>query len=104
MVADKKRRTHNRQLKIDAVNLAVNGERSVSEVACDLGIALNISHRWKQKLTTKGSESFPAPDLYGMKIWYARSIESMTKTEESTAVRRSVRFCGKKVSGSTISV
>lgn len=59
MVADKKRKMYDRQFKIDAVNLVVNGERSVSEVARDLGIEANMLHRWKQKLTTKGSESFP---------------------------------------------
>jgi len=59
MVSDKKRKKYDRQFKIDAVNLVVNGERSVSEVARDLGIEANMLHRWKQKLTTKGSESFP---------------------------------------------
>jgi transposase len=59
MVADKKRKVYDRQFKIDAVNLVVNGERSVSEVARDLGIDANMLYRWKQKLTTEGSESFP---------------------------------------------
>ena len=59
MVSDKKRKKYDRQFKIDAVSLVVNGERSVSEVARDLGIEANMLHRWKQKLTTKGSESFP---------------------------------------------
>ena len=59
MVADKKRKMYDRQFKIDAVNLVVNGERSVSEVARNLGIEANMLHRWKQKLTTEGSGSFP---------------------------------------------
>jgi transposase len=59
MVADKKRKKYDRQFKIDAVSLVVNGERSVSEAARDLGIEANMLHRWKQKLTTEGSESFP---------------------------------------------
>ena len=65
MVADKKRKTYDRQFKIDAVNLVVNGERSVSEVARDLGIEPNMLHRWKQKLTAKGSESFPGKGRLG---------------------------------------
>jgi transposase len=59
MDSDRKRKTYDRQFKLDAVNLVVNGERSVSEVARDLGIEPNMLHRWKRKLTTKGSESFP---------------------------------------------
>jgi len=58
MVANKKRRTYDRQFKIDAVNLVVNGERSVSEVARDLGVDPSVLHRWKRKLTTKGAASF----------------------------------------------
>ncbi len=59
MVADKKRKVYERQFKIDAVNLVVNGERSVSEVARDLGIEPNMLYRWKRKFTTEASESFP---------------------------------------------
>ena len=59
MVADKRRKTYDQQFKIDAVNQVVNGERSVSEVARDLGIEANVLHRWKRKLTSGGSESFP---------------------------------------------
>jgi len=59
MVSDKKRKKYDRQFKIDAVSLVVNGERSVSEAARDLGIEANMLHRWKQKLTREGSESFP---------------------------------------------
>ena len=59
MVADKKRKMYDRQFKIDAVNLVVNGERRVSEVARGLGIDPNMLYRWKGKLTTEGSESFP---------------------------------------------
>ena len=47
MVADKKHKTYDRQFKTDAVNLLVNGERSVSEDALDLGIVANMSHQWK---------------------------------------------------------
>ena len=59
MVADKKRKVYDRQFKIDAVNLVVNGERGVSEVARDLGMEPNVLYRWKRQLTLKGTESFP---------------------------------------------
>ena len=59
MDAEKKRKLYDRQFKIDAVNLVLNGERSVSEVARDLGIEANRLYRWKAKLTAEGSESFP---------------------------------------------
>ena len=59
MESDKKRKSYGRQFKIDAVNLVVNGNRSVSSVARDLGIEVNLLHRWKRELTEEGSQSFP---------------------------------------------
>ena len=59
MESDKKRKSYERQFKIDAVNLVVNGNRSVSSVARDLGIEVNLLHRWKRELTEEGSRCFP---------------------------------------------
>ena len=59
MESEKKRKSYGRQFKIDAVNLVVNGNRSVSSVARDLGIEVNLLHRWKRELTEGGLQSFP---------------------------------------------
>jgi transposase len=39
--------------------MVVNGDRSVSEAARDLGISPNILHRLKRGLTNEGSDAFP---------------------------------------------
>ena len=59
MVTDKKRKRYDRQFKLDAVSLVVNGGRSVAEVARDLGISENTLHKWKRELSLEGSEAFP---------------------------------------------
>jgi len=59
METEKKRKTYDRQFKMDAVNLVVNGGRTVEEAARELGVSANSLHRWKQALTSKGSEAFP---------------------------------------------
>jgi len=59
MESEKKRKSYEQQFKIDAVNLVVNGNRSVSSVARDLGIEVNLLHRWKRELTEGGLQSFP---------------------------------------------
>jgi transposase len=59
METEKKRKTYDQQFKIDAVNLVVNGGRSVEEASRELGISANSLHRWKGALTRKGSEAFP---------------------------------------------
>jgi transposase-like protein len=46
MDSDKKRARYDRKFKIYAVNMIVNGGRSVNEVLSDLGIDPNILHRW----------------------------------------------------------
>jgi transposase len=56
---DKQRKTYDRQFKIDAVSLVVNGGRSVSEVARDLGIDANTLHRWKREFTKEEKDVFP---------------------------------------------
>lgn len=59
MDPDKKRTMYDRQFKIDAVNLVVNGGRRVCEVARDLGIDPNRLYHWKRELTKEGSDAFP---------------------------------------------
>ena len=59
MESEKKRKSYEQQFKIDAVNMVVNGNRSVASVARDLGIEVNLLHRWKRELTEGGSQAFP---------------------------------------------
>jgi len=59
MDPERKRTTYDRQFKMDAVNLVVNGGRSVPEVARDLGIDANRLYHWKRELTKEGSGAFP---------------------------------------------
>ena len=59
MGIEKKRKTYDRQFKLDAVGLVVNGGRSVTDVARELGIHANTLHHWKQELTEDGSAAFP---------------------------------------------
>jgi transposase len=59
METDKRRTKYDRQFKVDAVNLVVNGNRSVVAVARDLGIDANSLYRWKREFSAEGSEAFP---------------------------------------------
>ena len=65
METEKKRKGHDRQFKIDAVNLVVNGGRSIAEVSRDLGISANSLHKWKRELSSEGSEAFPGKGRLG---------------------------------------
>ena len=50
MDAEKSRKKYDRQFKIDAVSMVVNGERTVASVARDLGIDPNLLYRWEYHL------------------------------------------------------
>jgi transposase len=59
MESEKKRKSYEQQFKIDAVNMVTNGNRSVASVARDLGIEVNLLHRWKRELTEGKLQAFP---------------------------------------------
>jgi transposase len=59
MESEKKRKKYDRQYKVDAVNLVVNGARSVREVARELGIDPNTLYHWKRELAEEGADAFP---------------------------------------------
>ena len=59
MESDKKRKSYEQQFKIGAVNMVTNGNRSVASVARDLGIEVNLLHRWKRELTEGKLQAFP---------------------------------------------
>ena len=59
METQRKRSTYGRQFKIDAVNLVINGDRTVTDVAHELGIDPNTLHRWKKEFTEDKNNAFP---------------------------------------------
>jgi len=65
MEAERPRKKYDRQFKIDAVTMVVNGERTVASVARDLGIDPNLLYRWKQELSLEKSEAFPGKGRLG---------------------------------------
>lgn len=65
MEADKTRKKYDRQYKIDAVSMVINGERSVAEVARDLGIDGNVLYRWKREFSRQQIGAFPGKGRLG---------------------------------------
>ena len=59
MEGDKKRKTYDKQFKLDAVRLIVEEGRSVASVARDLGINENSLHYWRRQFENDGTDAFP---------------------------------------------
>ena len=60
MRSEKKNRTfHTREFKIEAVKLALQGDRTMQEVADNLGINISNLRRWKKAYLADAEQAFP---------------------------------------------
>ena len=55
----RKRRTHTREFKVEAVKLVTEKGRSVAEAARSLGISESLLRCWKEKLEKDPEQAFP---------------------------------------------
>lgn len=56
----KKRRRYPKEFKLEAVQLARESERSVADVARDLGLRPSLLHKWIKQLEVRGpATAFP---------------------------------------------
>ena len=53
------KRTYPREFKVEAVALAKNSEKSISEIERELGITPGLLAKWKQRLKRNGAQAFP---------------------------------------------
>lgn len=61
----KDRRQYPPEFKREAVELVLNSEKPVKEIAEDLGIRTEILHRWKREYLSSGDHSFPGQGKLG---------------------------------------
>jgi transposase len=54
-----KRRSYTEEFKRDAVELSLNSDKSVKEIAEDLGINYGNLNRWRREYRNKGKHAFP---------------------------------------------
>lgn len=98
METEKRRKSYERQFKIDAVSLVVNGGRSVVDVARDLGIEVNVLHRWKRELGREQSEAFPGKGRLGPQEEELRRLrrELEEAKEDREILKKALAFFSKR--------
>src|SRR5437762_13204521 len=69
------RRTFTPQFKKDAVHLAVEEGKSLTEVATHLGIARSLLQRWREQLTDTPTEAFPGGGRLAPQARRVRELE-----------------------------
>src|SRR6056297_3662389 len=55
----KKRKSYTEEFKKDAVELSINSNKTVKEIANDLGINYSNLTRWRREYRNKGKYAFP---------------------------------------------
>ena len=55
----KKRKSYTEEFKRDAVELSINSNKTVKEIANDLGINYSNLTRWRKEYRNKGKYAFP---------------------------------------------
>jgi len=53
------RKVYDREFKINAVRMVQAGERTMKEIAADLGVNYYTLAEWKKQYETKGEHAFP---------------------------------------------
>lgn len=53
------RKSYTREYKLEAVRLATTGDRSIAQVARDLGINKNTFYNWRKDLEADPEQAFP---------------------------------------------
>ncbi len=61
--AKKRRKTYDKEFKINAVRLITEGGKRLSEVARDLGMNENNLARWKQQYAADTKDAFPGKGM-----------------------------------------
>ena len=94
---DKKRRAFDRQFKVDAVSLVVNGGRTIVEAARDLGIDANTLYRWKREFTKEDKEAFPGKGRLSPQEEELRRLrrELAEAKEDSEILKKALAFFSK---------
>jgi transposase len=54
-----KRKSYNREFKVETVKLVTDGTANVSDIARDMGIHPNTLYNWIQQFSAKPEEAFP---------------------------------------------
>jgi transposase len=97
MTVVKKRRKYDRQFKIETVNLVVNGERSVRDVAASLGIAPAVLYRWIRQVQSDEGEAFPGKGRLGPQEEELRRLrrELEQAKEDREILKKALEFFSK---------
>lgn len=55
----KRRKTYDREFKLEALRLVDSSEKSIAEIERDLGLSVGQIHHWRREQAEAGEQAFP---------------------------------------------
>lgn len=69
------KRTYTRSFKLQALELAETGHKSISQIERDLGITPGLLHKWKSRMKRDGEQGFPGKGHQGDEAEVIRQLK-----------------------------
>jgi len=95
-----RRRKHSEDFKRDAVALSYNSEKSMAEIARDLGIHRSVLVRWRKEFEELGERAFPGNGLRKLSPLEEENLKLKRQladvTEERDILKKAVHIFSKK--------
>ena len=95
-----KRRKYSEEFKRDAVALSYLSDKSIREIAADLGINRSLLVKWRKELNELGEQAFPGNGLRKLTPLEEENLrlkrELADVTEERDILKKAVHIFSKK--------
>jgi transposase len=97
MSGSTRRKRYDAQFKLDAVRLIESSERSIGDIAQDLGIRRELLYKWKRELEADPKNAFPGKGKLKPEEEQLRQLQQELKrvTEERDILKKALAFFSK---------
>ena len=92
---------HSREFKLEAVKMCEQPDRTVAEVARELGIRENVLHAWRKLVQDQGDQVFPGRGRKSKDEIFQLKRENARLKEENTILKKAAIFFAKETGGNT---
>lgn len=97
----KDRQRFSREFKLEAVRLANESGKLVTDVARDLGISVQLLYKWQDEVAKHGESAFPGPGRNGKKSPDSDELgelkrENTRLREERDILKKALTFFAKE--------
>jgi transposase len=101
MSKDNNRNNYSREFKLEAIKMSEQVNKTVAEVARELGLRENDLHNWRKMAKVQGDQVFPGPGRKPKDDLSQLKRENARLREENEILKKATIFFAKEVDKST---